>query len=138
MSEIDELKSRFQRLLELRDRRDKDKKTSAASERAYRECEAEVFEAVQDSGMKGRISFDFGGELGRASFQTRSTNYGRILDKDAAIRALKAEGLDEMITSEAIVERRLNELVRDRLESTADLPDGVGWYPRNGISISRK
>lgn len=135
--EINALKARFQRLLELRRARDIAKKSSATAEKAYRECEAELFQSIKDSGLKGRLSFDFGGDLGSASFQTRSTIYGRVLDKDTAIQALRAEGFDDVVTTEAIVERRLNEIVRDRLESTTDLPDGVDYYSRDGISISQ-
>src|SRR5947209_10914589 len=137
-TDINEFKARFQRLLELREQRDIDKQKASKSEREYRDAEAELYQAIEEAGIRGRLKFDFGGDLGTASFQTRSTNYGRVIDKDAAIAALKAEGLDEVVFSEAIREKRLNELVRDRLESRADLPDGVDFYSRKGISISRK
>jgi hypothetical protein len=140
MSETDitDFKARFQRLLELRETRDIDKQKASRSEQEYRAAEAELFEAIQDAGIRGRISFDFGGDLGRASFQLRSTNYGRVVDKDAALNALKTAGLDDVIYHTAIREGRLNELVRDRLESRDELPDGVDFYTRKGISISRK
>lgn len=137
MSDLDDFKSRFQRLLELRETRDIDKSKSKRSEKAYREYEAELFEAIKEAGIKGRLSFDFGGDLGTAKFQLRATTYGKIIDKASAIAALKAEGLDDLIYEEAVRERRLNELVRDRIESKSDLPDGVDWYDRRMISISR-
>lgn len=137
MTDLDDFKARFQRLLELREERDIDKTKSKRSERAYRNYEAELFQEIKDAGIKGRLSFDFGGTLGTARFQLRSTTYGKLEDKAAAIAALKAEGLGELIYEEAVRERRLNELVRDRIEAKADLPEGVGWYDRRGISISR-
>lgn len=137
MSDLTEFKARFQRLLELREQRDIDKAASKRSENAYREYESELYEEIKDSGITGRISFDFGGDLGTAKFQLRATRFGKIENKKDAIAALKAEGLDELIFEEAVRERRLNELVRDRLDSKSDLPEGVGFYERKGISISR-
>lgn len=137
-SDLNSFKARFQRLLELREERDIATERAKKTESAYREAESELYEAIEEAGIRGRISFDFGAELGTAKFQLRSTNYGRIIDKDVALSALKAEGLGEVIYEEAIRARRLNELVRDRLENGADLPDGIDYYPRKGISISRK
>lgn len=135
---INEFKAHFQRLLELREQRDIDKKTAKKSERLYRDAEAELFQELEEAGVKGRQTFDFGGDLGTAKFQARSTNYGRIIDREVALAALEAEGLDEVIYERSIRDKRLNELVRDRLESGSELPDGVDFYSRQGISISRK
>lgn len=134
---LDEFKARFRELVVLREQRDKDKAALKKSEAAYRECEATLFADLEEAGIKGRISFDFGGEIGEVKFQPRQTRYGQVVDLQAAIAALKAEGLDEIIFKESVREGRLNELVRDRLESGSELPEGVGWYPRRNISISR-
>lgn len=136
--DLNAFKHRFLRLVQLREERDIDKAKAKRSEAAYREYEAELFEELRDSGFKGAIGFDFGGDIGTVKFQLRSTTYGKIIDKAAAIAALKKEGLDDLIYQEAVRERRLNELVRDRMESSGDLPDGIGSYDRQGISISRK
>jgi hypothetical protein len=138
VSDISEFKSRFQRLLELREARDIDKKKATTSEKAYREYEAELWEELSELGVKGTISFDFGGDLGTAKFVSRATTYGKIIDSEAALRALKAAGYGDVIYSEAVREGRLNELVRDLLESKTELPEGVDFYTRKGISISRK
>ena len=137
MSDISQFKSRFQRLLELRETRDIDKQKSKTSEKEYREYEAELFEELRELGVKGTIKFDFG-DLGTASFVSRSTMYGKLVDKDAAITALKAAGYGDVIFAEAVREGRLNELVRDLMESKTELPEGVDFYERKGISISRK
>jgi hypothetical protein len=137
-SAMSAFKAPFQRFLELREQRDIDKQALAKSEAKYREAESELLQQIEDAGIKGRLTFDFGGDLGKASFQLRATNYGRVVDKDAALEALKAEGLDDVIYTEAIREKRVNELVRDRLESQSELPDGIDFYTRKGISISRK
>lgn len=139
MSDIDAFKARFLRLLELREAHDiadvQEKKTNAA----YREYEAELYEALKDAGIEGTQKFDFGLGVGTASFRARKpTFYGQVIDKDVAISALKREGLSDAIMQDVIRKGRLNELVRDRLESGGELPEGVGYYDQKGISISRK
>lgn len=138
MSDIADFKSRFQRLLELRERRDIEKKASKKSEKEYREYEAALWEELFEMGVRGTIKFDFGGDLGEASFVSRATTYGKIIDAEVAMAALKAAGHGDVIYSEAVREGRLNELVRDLLESKQELPEGVDMYQRKGISISRK
>lgn len=133
-----EFKAKFQRLVELRETRDIDKAAAKRSEAAYRESEAELFAELQDAGIRGRLEFDFGPELGTVKFQRRSTPYGRIIDKAAAVEAFKKLGKHEIIYEESIREGRLNEFVRDTLETHGELPTGVDFYHREGISISRK
>jgi hypothetical protein len=137
-TDITDFKARFQRLLELREDRDITKQQADRAENEYRLAEAELYEAIEESGIRGRLSFDFGGSLGKASFQLRATNFGRVVDQEVAIEALRAEGLGDMIYTEAVRQKRVNELVRDRLESQSELPDGIDFYTRKGISISRK
>lgn len=138
MSDLAALESRFRRLAELRRERDIDAAAAKASESAYREYEAELLEALEDSNVKGALSFDFGGDLGEIKFQRRKTLYGRIIDKRVAMQSLLAEGLDEQMTGTKIEARRLNELVRERDESGEDLPEGIGFYEKRFISISHK
>lgn len=138
MSDLAALESRFRRLAELRQDRDQDAVTAKRSEEAYREYEAELLAILEDSGLKGSLGFDFGGDLGEISFQRRKTVYGRIIDKKAAMAALREEGLAEQMTGEKIESRRLNELVRERQESGEDLPDGIDFYEKRFISISHK
>lgn len=137
MTDTAEFKAKFQRLLELREARDVDKSKSKKSEAAYREYESELWEELSESGISGSLKFDFG-DMGNAAFVSRSTIYGSVVDKKAAIASLKKLGLGDAINDEAIREGRLNEIVRDYMETGQELPDGVSFYPRKGISISRK
>lgn len=139
MSEsLDDFKASFQRLAELRERRDIDKQAANRSEAAYREKEAELYSELEEAGIQGRHTFDFGGDLGVISFQRRATTYGQVVDKAAAVAALEAEGLSDIIYERSVRTGRLNELVRDRVESRQELPEGVGVRINAGISISRK
>lgn len=132
------LESKFRRLAELREQRDIDKKSSEQSEAEYREYEAELFETIEDSALRGTVEFDFGGDLGVVRFQPRRTIYGRVIDKNAALDALDVIGLSEEMTAPKIEARRLNELVRDYVERGEELPDGVDYYERRYMTISRK
>lgn len=135
---LEEFKAGFRRLLELREARDTDKAKADKSSAAYRELEAELYAELEEAGIRGRLEFDFGGDLGTAKFQRRATTYGRVVDKDAAIAALRAMGLDDVIYDTAVREGRLNEKVREWRETGADYPEGVDAYDRKSIAISRK
>src|SRR5687768_2099250 len=130
MSELSQLESKFRRLAELREDRDIAKKTAETAEAEYREYEAELFVAIEDSSLRGTVEFDFGGDLGVIRFQPRSTIYGRVIDKNAALDAFENEALVDEMVAPKFEARRLNEYVRDRLETGQELPDGVGYYER--------
>lgn len=138
MSDLAALESKFRRLAELREQRDFDKQTAETSESAYREYEAELFEVVDESALRGTVEFDFGGDLGVIRFQPRRTIYGKIVDKNAAFEAFENEAIVEEMTAPKIEARRLNEYVRERLEENGELPDGIGYYERRYMTISRK
>lgn len=138
MSELARLESKFRRLAELRDQRDIDAAAAKRSEGAYRSYEAELFEEIEDSALKGTVEFNFGGDLGTVRFQTRSTIYGKVEDKNAAYEAFENEALIDEMTAPKFEARRLNEYVRDRLESGLPLPEGVGYYVKRYFTISRK
>lgn len=133
-----DFKAKFQRLVELREERDMTKTAAKNAEKAYREYEAELFAETEEAGMEGRFGWDFGSDLGTAKFNRRRTFYGRVLDKESALKALREAGILDTIIEDHIREGRLNELVRDRLESGQDMPEGIDWYAREGITISRR
>lgn len=138
MSAIDEFKANFRVLAELREERDRTKKEADAAEKEYRAKESELYAELEEGGIRGRQEFDFGGDLGTIKFQRRSTIYGRVENKETARKAIQAMGLDEELLTPTVALGRLNERVRDWLESGQELPEGIGFYTRDGISISRK
>lgn len=138
MTDLLALESRFRRLAELREQRDIDKEALKASEAAYREYEAALLEEVKDSSLRGSVEFDFGEELGVIRFQPRKTIYGKVIDKQAALKAFEDLMLDDEMTGTSFESRRLNEFVRDAVESGKELPEGVGSYERAFFTISRK
>lgn len=135
---LDTVESRFRRLAELREERDISKAAAESAEKAYREYEAELFESVSESALSGSVEFDFGGDLGKIRFQPRSTVYGRVIDKNAALEAFENEAIVDEMTAPKIEARRLNEYVRDCIEQGRDLPEGIDYYERKYMTISRK
>lgn len=132
-----EFKESFRHLLELRIKKDEDDAAAKKSAKAYKDYMLELYAELEEAGIRGRLEFDFGSDLGVAKFQRAATTYGTVIDRDTAIASLKAAGRHDAVFQEAVAEGRLNELVRDLLESKADLPDGVASYDRKRITVSR-
>lgn len=132
----DPIKRKFRQLADARRERDMAKQAEKRAEERYRSLEAEIVQMVEDSGMKGKWTFDFGGELGTISFQRKSTIYGRVLDLNTALETLEQEALVDEMTVPKIESRRLNEYVRDRLENGQEPGDGIDFYERKFVSIS--
>jgi hypothetical protein len=130
--------SKFRRLVELRDDRDEKKTAYDSAEEDYREYEAELYEWMKQSPIKGSRRIDLGEGMGVIVFTPRETYYGRILDKDKALKWFKERRMLPELTRSEIAKRKLNEIVRDRLESGSPMPDGVDFTANRGITISRK
>lgn len=125
-----EFASKFNHLAELRKKADEDKAAADASKEALSEYQAELYEELEEAGIRGRHTFKFG------KFQRASTTYGQVLDKKTAIESLKKLGYADAIIEESIAKGRLNEIVRDLLEAGKPLPDGIGSYEQKRIQIS--
>lgn len=138
MTALNSLESKFRRLAELREQRDIDAQAAKRSEEEYREYEFSLIDQLEDSALSGSVQFDFGGDLGVIKFQPRKTTYGRILDKNAAMESLEEMAITEEMTSPKIEAKRLNEMVREYQDQGLDLPEGIGYYDKKFISISRK
>lgn len=139
MIEADEIvTSRFRRLMELRTRRDQDKSALEESERAYREYEAELYDELEASPVRGVRRIDVGEPWGVVTFTPKETIFGRILDEDAAVRFFAGRDMEASHTRRSITKRKLNELVREYKEQGRPMPPGIDWTPNRGISISVK
>jgi hypothetical protein len=135
--------SALRRLMELREARDEAKKKKDETERDFREAEAEWFEKLTDpeTGNIRRIPpVDLGEPWGRVSFQARETPYGRVIpgmEKEALEYFESRRALAEH-TELKISKKRLNELVRDRLEGAEPMPPGIDFYHNRGVTITRE
>jgi hypothetical protein len=133
-----ESKEALRRLMELRQHRDEAKVAAETSEKAYREAEADVYEALEESGIKSTVKVDLGEPWGTVSFKTRETYYGKIYDADAALAYYDQRGLTPDMTNPKFVMKRVNEEVRSRVEQGESMPPGVDYYANRGVTITRQ
>lgn len=129
------LRSKFANLVELRDEKDIAKKKADKLKDEYDALQEELWEAMEDSGL-GSLKLEIGDE--NITFVARETLYGSVFDKDAAAEAFKKDGRFDEYTGIKFEAKRINELVRECIENGQELPEGVDFYSRRLISISRK
>lgn len=129
---------KLRRLLNARQNRDDLKQQLKSAEDEYRELEAEVWDLFEDSALKPPYKIDLGDPWGTVRFHNRTTNYGRVIDKEAFREWLEENNLTETYTENKAVMQRVNEDVRDALEQGKTLPPGVDFYPKRFVSITRE
>lgn len=138
MSDLDAITAKCRRFAELRNERDEAKKAAETVEKEYREYESELFDELEESPLAGALKFDFGPPLGTIAFSLRTTYYGRIIDAAEAVEFFDTRGELEEMTKPKIEGGKLNEKVRELVEQGKPMPPGIDFYPRRGISISKK
>lgn len=103
--------------------------------------EMEVHELLRElmgPGVKGSVPFDLGEGYGTVRFSPQSTHYGQVLDREMAEKALRDAGRErEQIITTKLREQQLNELVREHLDHNQELPDGIGFYTRDYVQVTR-
>lgn len=133
----DEFTAKLRRLMELREARDTSKVAAETAETEYREAESELWDELEESPITGAIKIDLGSPYGKVTFSPRETFYGRVLDTEAALDYFEQSAQIDEFTAPKIVPSRVNELVRQRIENGEPMPEGIDWYPRRYIAISR-
>jgi hypothetical protein len=121
-------------------RREYDKASEAKTRAGKRkkELELQLFEALEESG-ESSIKVDLGPGYGKRRIVTRATRFGQVLDREAAEAALLAEGYErEALIGSKLREQPLNQLVNERIDHGQELPEGIGFYERKGVTISSK
>ena len=125
------------RLVEARERRDLDKATAERSEGEYREIEADVWEALEDSPLRPPYKLDLG-DKGVVRFHPKETTYSKIVDENALLEYLEQRAMIDDLTKPQINKKALNELVREAREQDDGMPDGVTFSPRRYVQITRQ
>lgn len=133
-----QLASQLRRLVELREKRDETKAAAESANAEYREYEAEVYEQMEHGPFKGSRKVDLGAPFGTVTFTPRATPYGRVINREEALAYFESRGEKDTMVQEDVLARRLNEIVKDRLEAGEPLPPGTDFYYRRGVTISRR
>lgn len=126
------------RLMELRQERDVADKAAKTAEKEYRDAEADLYEMMEEGGAVGTQKVDLGQPWGVVSFLNRTTYFGRIVDQDKALEHYLNRGMGDEVSAPKFVMRRINDEVRDCLEQGKDMPPGVDYYSRRGVTITKQ
>jgi hypothetical protein len=124
----------FERLLALRHDRDNMKELADAAEKEYRAHEAIVWEKMENNGDESLKKTLPSGETLRVV--KRGTIYSRVVDLDTLLDSLEQSGRVEEMTKPAVEKKRLNELVRECLETGSPIPAGADFYERRFLQLT--
>lgn len=130
----------LRRLMEARTKRDEAKQAAATAEKEYRDIEADVFEALDNSPLPRLPNVDLGPPWGKVSFGARATHFGRVIKgmEDQAIAYYKRTKQLDAMTEPKLVPKRLNEEARRVVEEGGQMPPGLDFWTRRSVSITRE
>lgn len=129
---------KLRRLMEAREERDTDKKRAEASEKAYRELEAEVHLELAEGPLDRLNNIDLGPPWNKVSFHAKETIYARVIDTDKALEGFEQRAIIDEVTEPKIVMQRANELVRAAKDAGDPMPPGLDYVPRRYIQITKQ
>lgn len=123
-----EIRDRLDHLLALKqDMRTKKNEYDEAKD-LHDRYEHELWQDMAGDGMTGF-------KTDRAGYTRKATTYATVQDMEAFEDWLHARGLADEFLKSAPEKQRLNEIVRACIDNGEPLPDGVGYYNREYISI---
>jgi hypothetical protein len=131
------LTTQARRYLEAEDKAVALEAEAGIARKAADELEREFWERL-DEDATPTVTLELGDPHGRVQFQRRETIRTRIIDKDAAAKAIREAGYDYMLEPVGFRKRPLNQHVRECLRSGAELFDGVDFSRTKYVQISRR
>lgn len=126
------------RFVAKREERDADAAKAKQSEEDYRELEAEVWMALEESPLEGDIKIDLGEPYGVVTFGPRETYYARVLNKEDVLEHFEQRAMIDDVMTPSLSKARLNEVVRDCIDAGKEPPPGLDFYAKRGVNITRK
>lgn len=132
--------NKLRRLMELRAKRDETAEAAKKAKDDYIEAELEIFEELSEGPVSSLNNVDLGPPWGKVSFRVRETYFGRVIKgkEEEAREYFRQRLMEDALTKPKFAERRLNEIVRERLENGQPLPPGMDFYARRGLTVSRQ
>ena len=130
MEDQNELRARLDELAVLKEDANVKQREADAAKAKHDEAQATLWHDMDAAGMKGF-------KTDQHSFARKATIYSTIQDADAFEAWCQENGLTEDYLKMAPKKQQLNELVRERLDNGQSLPEGVHWYAREYIAISK-
>lgn len=124
-----EIRDRLDELTELKRRYREFEKQAKVAKADHDAAQHDLWQDMFEAGMTG-----FKTDVG--SYVRKSTVYGTVQDMDAFTDWCERQGLSDEFIKPAAQAQRLNEIVRSAVDNGEELPDGVGYYAREYISIT--
>lgn len=130
--------------VEKRNERDNAKKKWVKAKDECETAELDVFDLFVAAGsdgeprIKGQIKVNLGPPHGWVAFRTRETHFATVEDEDAAAEWYEQRAMSEEVTTIKFSMKRLHEDVRQAIEMGEDLPDGLAYYTRRGMTVTKQ
>lgn len=125
----DDMTAKLEHLASLKADEKQKKAIAKDAEKARKEYEYALHEEMEARGVLGQRTKTH-------TFSLRTTIYGHVHDTEAFKAWAEENGEVETYFREEESSGRINELVRDAIETNQELPPGVGWYPRKLITTT--
>lgn len=138
LNDMETLKGKVLRLVELREYRDITAKAAKNAKDAFDHYQADFFQEYERSPIKKGITVDLGEKYGDVQIVPKRTKFGRVIDRAKAEAYFKERNKEKEFIKEDFRMKRLNELVREHIEQGKPLPDGIDFYTTEYFSISFK
>lgn len=119
LAELRRLKAEYRRL-------DKEYKVAKG---AHDEFQRELFEDMRE---EGHLTL----KMDDATYSRKATIYAHVQDREKFHEWLVVNGLDQEFLRQTEESQRLNEFVRGLVDNSEELPEGLGMYSREYISIT--
>jgi hypothetical protein len=113
--------------LKAKEREDKKRYEGSKAERERFELDTHTFMESEDLRTV---------RTGSHTFSAKETIYGQVQDEEAFRAWVRDNELEDEFFRSEEVKGRINELVREAIDSGRDLPPGLGWYPRKYVSAT--
>jgi hypothetical protein len=113
-------------LKKLREERDAAKSVFEDTDRAYKVAMDHLYQRMEAGSVDGL-------KVDGVSFVPSETVYANVQDREAFVSWAKEN--DEQLIEDKERKALLNAAVRERLDNGETLPDGVGFYVRESISL---
>lgn len=133
---LEELRARIARFMELRAAKDETKIAADKAKREFDEYQAQFFEEYEKSPLEGSIKVRVGDAV--VQLVPRRTKYGRVLDYDKAVEYFKKRNKLDEYTRDDFRMGRLHELVREHIEQKKPLPEGIDFYTKEFFTMTVK
>jgi hypothetical protein len=124
-----DLTERFNHLAKLKEQARLSQAAADLDKKEMKEFEQDLYALAQSKGC-------FGQRTTHGQFSLKATEYGTITDLEAFVEWAKEQDLEAEFLKVEEQAARVNELVRNALDTGTPLPPGVGFYTRQYISVT--